>query len=361
MAREKTILISGGAGFIGSKLSRRLVDEYNVVILDNLHPQVHATNDWPSDLHERVERRLGDVTEAAPWAEVLNEFKPEVIVHLAAETGTGQSLTESTRHAAVNVTGTSRLLDSLSNSGHRPESVILASSRAVYGEGKWVAADGEHYYAKSRPEAQLEAGLWEPFGPDGEQGAAIAHNAEIVEPRPTNVYAATKLAQEHILSSWCSAMSVPLSILRLQNVYGAGQALQNSYTGVLTYFARQAIAGEPINVFEGGGIVRDFVHVDDVVAALVSAISAAPEDGFRRIDIGSGSAGTLLDYATLLADVASSPAPVVSGAYRLGDVRAAFADIEPARIQIGYEPQVSFREGVAGLLDWARAGAQPTN
>ena len=187
----------------------------------------------------------------------------------------------------------------------------------------------------------------------------MAHNAASVEPRPTNVYAATKLAQEHILSSWCGSMNVPLRILRLQNVYGAGQALENSYTGVLTYFARQAIAGEPINVYEGGGIVRDFVHVDDVVSALSAALALPAEFGFGLVDIGSGSAGTLLDYATTLAEVAGSPAPETSERFRLGDVRAAYADISPAQKLLGYEPKVSFRDGVVGLLEWAREGSTP--
>jgi dTDP-L-rhamnose 4-epimerase len=359
MTRVKTVLISGGAGFIGTRLARRLVGDYKVVLLDNLHPQVHVNNAWPIDSPAEAEQRLGDVTESAAWDAAIAEHKPDVIVHLAAETGTGQSLTESTRHASVNVTGTARMLDALSNSGHRPDSIVLASSRAVYGEGQFKTALGELYYAAPRGEQQLSASKWEPIGPDGEEGVAVAHNASLVEPRPTNVYAATKLAQEHLLSSWCASMNVPLRILRLQNVYGAGQALENSYTGVLTYFARQAIAGEAINVYEGGGIVRDFVHVDDVVSALTAALALPAGTAFGLVDIGSGSAGTLLDYASMLAETAGSPTPETSSRYRLGDVRAAYADIVPAQELLGYEPRVSFRDGVIGLLEWARQGSAP--
>jgi len=357
MTRVKTVLISGGAGFIGTRLARRLVGDYKVVLLDNLHPQVHVSNSWPTDSPVEAEQRLGDVTDAAAWDSVIAEHKPDIIVHLAAETGTGQSLTESTRHASVNVTGTARMLDALSNSGHRPEAIVLASSRAVYGEGQFKTAQGERYYAAPRGEQQLVESKWEPIGPDGEEGEAVAHNAASVEPRPTNVYAATKLAQEHLLSSWCASMNVPLRILRLQNVYGAGQALENSYTGVLTYFARQAIAGEAINVYEGGGIVRDFVHVDDVVSALTAALALPAETAFGLVDIGSGSAGTLLDYASTLAETAGSPAPETSTRFRLGDVRAAYADIAPAQELLGYQPQVSFQDGVIGLLEWARQGS----
>ncbi|TFB65711.1 NAD(P)-dependent oxidoreductase [Cryobacterium sp. Hz9] len=357
MTHVKTVLISGGAGFIGTRLARRLVGGHRVVLLDNLHPQVHKNGAWPTDSPAEAEQRFGDVTEADAWNSAIADYRPNIIVHLAAETGTGQSLTESHRHASVNVTGTARMLDALSHSGHRPEAIVLASSRAVYGEGQWKTVQGDLYYATSRGEQQLAEGKWEPIGPDGEEGQAVAHSAASVEPRPTNVYAATKLAQEHLLSSWCTSMNVPLRILRLQNVYGAGQALENSYTGVLTYFARQAMAGEPINVYEGGDIVRDFVHVDDVVSALSAALALPAEYGFGLVDIGSGSAGTLLEYATILAEVAGSPAPETSERFRLGDVRAAFADIAPARALLGYEPQVSFQDGVVGLLEWARQGA----
>jgi len=357
MTRAKTVLISGGAGFIGTRLARRLVGEYEVVLLDNLHPQVHLTNAWPNDSPAAAKKRLGDVTEAGAWDSAIAQHKPHIIVHLAAETGTGQSLTESTRHAAVNVTGTAQMLDALSNSGHRPEAIVLTSSRAVYGEGQFKTKHGEFYYAAPRAEQQLMEKKWEPIGPDGEEGEAVAHNAASVEPRPTNIYAATKLAQEHLLSSWCTSMSVPLRILRLQNVYGAGQALENSYTGVLTYFARQAIAGEKINVYEGGGIVRDFVHVDDVVEALAAGISLPAETLFGLVDIGSGSAGTLLEYAVMLAKTAGSPAPETSDTFRPGDVRAAYADIAPAQELLGYEPRVSFRDGLIGLLEWAREGS----
>lgn len=358
MTRVKTILISGGAGFIGTKLATQLVSSHKVVLLDNLHPQVHPSGEWPPETPAGVERRRGDVTDGVIWSSLIDEYAPDVIVHLAAETGTGQSLTESSRHTAVNVTGTACLLDALSNSGHRPESLVLASSRAVYGEGLWETTSGDRYYAKPRGEQQLEEEAWGPVGPNGEQGASLPHNARSVEPRPTNVYAATKLAQEHVLSAWCTSMGVPLSILRLQNVYGAGQALMNSYTGVLTFFARQAVAGKHIDVYEGGGIIRDFVHVDDVVRALLAVIETPPATGSRLLDIGSGSAGTLLDYATVLSEVAGSPPPVATAAYRLGDVRAAFADIGPARTEIGYEPMVGFREGVEGLLAFARDGAE---
>jgi dTDP-L-rhamnose 4-epimerase len=167
------------------------------------------------------------------------------------------------------------------------------------------------------------------------------------------VYAATKLAQEHLLGAWTSAMGARLSVLRLQNVYGPGQSLTNPYTGVLTVFAQQALAGRPIDVYEDGGILRDFVHVDDVVAAMRLALRREASGPLLQ-DIGSGRASSLLEVARLLSDLTGAPEPVVSGRYRLGDVRAAWADVTPAREQLGYVPATDLRTGLASLVDWVR-------
>jgi dTDP-L-rhamnose 4-epimerase len=202
-----------------------------------------------------------------------------------------------------------------------------------------------------RTREDLEAGQWLPRSPDGDLGAPLPHDADQVTPAPTNVYAATKLTQEHILSTWCRAFHADLAVLRLQNVYGPGQAVHNSYTGVLTYFARQALAGETINVYEEGGIIRDFVHVRDVVEAIMLAL-AAPSGLTCTLDIGSGVPLTLLDVAREVARAAQAPAPRTSQDFRMGDVRAAWAEVGPAGKLLGYQPQVSFSEGVETVLDW---------
>ncbi|NTY62691.1 NAD-dependent epimerase/dehydratase family protein [Mycolicibacterium sphagni] len=352
---SESVLITGGAGFIGSALARRLVEAgYEVAVVDVLHPQVHG-GQAAIDLPPSVRLFTGDVTHAPDLDAVLRLFRPAQIVHLAAETGTAQSLSEATRHGAVNVVGTTQLLDALSRSGHVPEQFVLASSRAVYGEGAWQC--GEHiFYPQPRSHAQLEAGIWDPQGPTGEPAAPLASCASRTEPRPTNIYAATKLAQEHILAAWVAARDTSLSVLRLPNVYGPGQSLTNSYTGIVALFARLAREQHALEVYEDGRIVRDFVYIDDVVEALFSAV-AAPATKARCLDIGSGTPTTIHELARTIAGICGAPEPVVVAKFRDGDVRAARCDIEPAVTELGWRPKWSLDAGLPALLDWI--GKQP--
>ena len=209
---------------------------------------------------------------------VLRLFRPSQIVHLAAETGTAQSLSEATRHGSVNVVGTTQLLDALSRAALVPDQLVLASSRAVYGEGAWQCGS-EVFYPQPRSHAQLMAGIWDPQGPMSETVVPLPSCAGQTEPRPTNIYAATKLAQEHILAAWTAAHDTNLSVLRLQNVYGPGQSLTNSYTGIVALFARLAREQRALEVYEDGRIMRDFVYIEDVVEALFAAIDGLSPRG----------------------------------------------------------------------------------
>lgn len=249
---SKSVLISGGAGFIGSALSNRLVQAgYDVAVMDVLHPQVHARG-RSIDLPASVRLFTGDVTHAPDWDAVLRLFEPSQVVHLAAETGTAQSLSEATRHGSVNVVGTTQLLDALSRSALVPDQLVLASSRAVYGEGAWQSG-AEVFYPRPRSHAQLLAGEWDPQGPAGASATPLSSCADRTEPRPTNIYAGTKLAQEHLLASWAAAHDTNLSVLRLQNVYGPGQSLTNSYTGIVTLFARWHVRNKRWRFTRTGG------------------------------------------------------------------------------------------------------------
>lgn len=347
MATPKKVVVSGGAGFIGRKLCAELRRRnLEVVVLDNLHPQVHGeAGRWPAAL-DGCETVLGDVGELQAWAQTgidENTF----VFHLAAETGTGQSLTQPKRHAEVNVVGLAALLEHLQGSGVRPAGVTLPSSRAVYGEGDWLDEEEAVRSGDQRRGTNLKKGQWTPyFG-----GRALIHplpnRAQSVVAKPTNVYAATKLAQEHLLQTWSTAMEVPFSILRLQNVYGAGQAISNPYTGVLTHFAVNALSGRPINVYEGGGIVRDFVHVDDVVEALCATLGSPTS---QAIDIGSGQPKTLLEIAELLHTFTGGGEIRVTSDYRLGDVRSAYADTTSAARCLDFRPRVDLDRGLRGLL-----------
>lgn len=345
-----SVLITGGAGFIGSALARRLVKAgYHVAVMDVLHPQVHG--DRPAiDLPPSVRLFTGDVTHAADCDAVLRLFRPTQIVHLAAETGTAQSLSEATRHGLVNVVGTTQLLDALSRAAVVPEQFVLASSRAVYGEGAWQYGS-TLFYPLPRSHFQLAAGIWDPQGPTGEPAVPLPSCAGRTEPRPTNIYAATKLAQEHILAAWAAAHDTKLSVLRLQNVYGPGQSLTNSYTGIVALFARLARQRRQLEVYEDGRIVRDFVFIDDVVEALFAAVHR-PATEPRCVDIGSGSATTIHQLARKIAGICDASEPVVVSKFRDGDVRAASCNVDAAKTALHWRPKWMLDDGLHALLDW---------
>ena len=342
-----TCLVTGGAGFIGTALSSQLAARFDdVIALDNLHPQVHARGTRPEALDPRVRLVVGDVTSAATWDALLATVSPDVVVHLAAETGTAQSLTEATRHAEVNVVGITQMLDALVRHDALPQSIVLTSSRAVYGEGAWSGADGTVVYPGQRSREQLERAEWA-FG----DLQPLPHRSAHVEPRPTSVYGATKLAQEHILKSWCLALRVTPILLRLQNVYGPGQSLTNPYTGIVPFFAQVARDGGSIPVFEDGGIIRDFVYIDDVVAAIVAALDVGRATT-TPYDVGSGSSTSILELAHIVAQIYGAPEPTVVGRFRDGDVRFAAAEIDDTSADLGWHPSVAVEEGVTRLCAW---------
>jgi dTDP-L-rhamnose 4-epimerase len=342
-----TVLVTGGAGFIGCALSQKLAAQADRwVVLDVMHPQVHAQPGRPADLHEAAELVVGDVTDPAVWDDVLATVRPDVVIHLAAETGTAQSLDEASRHARVNVVGTTEMTDAFGRSGQLPSHVLLSSSRAVYGEGNWQRESGEIFQPGQRSHAQFEAGQW-----DFEGASSLPSSAQTTVPAPTSVYGATKLAQENILKAWGGSRDVPVSILRLQNVYGPGQSLINSYTGIVSLFSQWAREGKAIPLYEDGRIVRDFVFIEDVADAFVAAILAGPDANRRTLDVGTGVASTIEDMAVAIANYYSAPAPVVNGKYRDGDVRSASCSIDQTLADLDWSPKWSLEAGVAALQE----------
>ena len=342
------VLVTGGAGFIGSALSRELASTASRwVVLDSMHPQVHLTNHRPSELSEAAELFVGDVRAPADWDAVLRTVTPDVIFHLAAETGTAQSLDEASRHASVNVDGTTQMMDALGRHGVTPEHVVLSSSRAVYGEGNWRTTSGAVFQPGMRSHAMLSRGEW-----DFEDSEALENRADLTIPAPTSVYGATKLAQENILKAWGGARGVPISILRLQNVYGPGQSLINSYTGIVSLFSQWAREGKTIPLYEDGNITRDFVFIDDVVSALASVAKAGPDTARPVLDIGSGRATSIARLAQVIANFHGAPTPSVTGNFRDGDVRKAACDISLSEVAIAWSPKWSLERGISALQFW---------
>ena len=340
-----TVLVTGGAGFIGCALSQKLAAQADRwVVLDVMHPQVHAQAGRPADLHEAAELVVGDVTDPAAWDDLLADVRPDVVIHLAAETGTAQSLDEASRHSRVNVVGTTEMTDAFGRSGHLPSHVLLSSSRAVYGEGNWERESGEIFQPGQRSHAQFEAGQW-----DFEGARSLPSSAQTTVPAPTSVYGATKLAQENILKAWGGSRDVPVTILRLQNVYGPGQSLINSYTGIVSLFSQWAREGKTIPLYEDGQIVRDFVFIEDVADAFVAAIEAGPDADRRTLDVGTGVANTIEDMAVAIAEYYGAPTPVVNGKYRDGDVRSASCSIAQTVADLDWSPKWTLEAGVAAL------------
>ena len=345
------VLVTGGAGFIGAAISSHLADTFTrVIAFDNLHPQIHPDHRPSEGFDERVELYEADITDPIAWDRLLGTVRPDVVVHLAAETGTGQSLTESTRHTMVNVVGTSTMLDALQRNDAVPARIVLASSRAVYGEGAWRHTEGPDsgtlFYPGPRPVRMLEAHQWDFRGAE-----PVAMNATLIEPHPASVYGVTKLAQEHLLNLWANAFGAEVGIVRLQNVYGPGQTPSNPYTGIMSLFCRVAHNGGEISVFEDGQIRRDFVIIDDVAAAIIAMVEREECPTFP-IDIGSGTYQTIAEAAEIIAEIYGAPAPRVTGEWRHGDVRHAWADPVPAREYLGFEAKVGTVEGFQRLAEW---------
>jgi dTDP-L-rhamnose 4-epimerase len=346
------IVITGGAGFIGCALSKRLEDwGLDVVAVDNLHPQVHTQPGRPERLPDFVELEVADIRDRAFWDRFLQTNRPKILIHFAAETGTGQSLTESARHAGVNVLGTTEILDALTAAGQKPDHILLSASRAVYGEGAWAAPGGSAFYPGVRSDAALSSGVWGFRDASGQEAQPLPHRASEVFPMPTSIYGATKLAQEHVLVAWAAAMSVPLTSLRFQNVYGPGQSPFNAYTGIINIFHRVARSGAAIDVYEDGQIGRDFVFIEDVVDACVAALRTPPESK-RVLDVGSGVATTILEAAQAIARMHGAPEPQISGKFRNGDVRWAVAETADLSAQLGVRATVDFETGAKAVGEW---------
>ncbi|WP_345801882.1 NAD-dependent epimerase/dehydratase family protein [Microbacterium sp. AZCO] len=349
------VLITGGAGFIGTRLAKRFVQAgHSVTVLDSLIPQVHGddpetTSPLLRSLDGVATVLRGTVTSTQDLARALEGAT--VVVHLAAETGTGQSMYEIDRYVEANVGGTAKLLDLLANEPHTVRRLVIASSRSIYGEGAYRTEDGRLVYPPHRADADMATGDFEVHMP-GEGPIEIVPTDEDAKLHPSSVYGITKQMQESLIMTVAPTIGIEPVSLRYQNVYGPGQSLKNPYTGILSIFSTLIRQGKEINIFEDGLESRDFVYIDDVVEATFRAATMVDAAG-GVFNVGSGVATTVEEVVAALFAAFGSEVPTkVSGNYRLGDIRHNVADTTRLRTVLGYEPSVTFREGVTRFVEW---------
>lgn len=355
----KHILITGGAGFIGSNVARKLIEKgYEVTVLDNLSPQIHGekpeiTSPLYISIRDKVNFINGSVTSFDCWKQAIEGV--DAIVHLAAETGTGQSMYEIQKYTEVNIGGTSLMLDILTNTEHSVKKVVVAASRAIYGEGRYYSKECGYIYPTARTEKDMSSGDFECKFPGCNEPLTLVGTTEDSKIHPTSVYGITKQVQEQLVMCVCPTIGIAPVAFRYQNVYGPGQSLSNPYTGILSIFSTRIKNENPINIFEDGRESRDFVYIEDVVDATILGLEKEEANG-HTFNVGTGVAIDVLTVANTLIEKYGINVPLkISGNYRLGDIRHNYADISLARNLLGFEPRWSFSDGIEAFVKWVNS------
>lgn len=352
----KSILVTGGAGFIGSNVALKLLDKgYNVTVLDNLSKQIHGdkpevTSPLYLSIKDKVHFIKGSVASREDWMKALEG--QDAVIHLAAETGTGQSMYEIEKYVDTNIGGTALLLDILTNTKHHVKRVLVAESRAIYGEGKYFCTKCGDVYPKDRRDEDMSKGDFECKCPKCGGEVKLVATTEDSVIHPSSVYGIAKQVQGQLVHLVCPTIGIESVSFRYQNVYGPGQSLSNPYTGILSIFSTRIKNGNGINIFEDGMETRDFVYIDDVVDATIRGLEVPDANG-HVFNVGTGVATDVLTVANTLCEKYGIQVPIkVSGNYRLGDIRHNYADISLARNILGFEPKWSFSDGIAQFCKW---------
>ena len=351
----KNVLITGGAGFIGSNLALKLIEKgYQVTVLDNLSPQIHGDNPTETSplylsIKDKVKFIHGTVTSKSDWEEALKD--QDAIVHYAAETGTGQSMYEVEKYVDVNINGTALMLNLLVNGSYNVKKIVVASSRSIYGEGKYISKELGAVYPTQRESIHMDQGDFEVKYPNSSALTLVGTDEES-KIHPSSVYGITKQNQEQMVLTVCPTVGIAGVAFRYQNVYGPGQSLKNPYTGILSIFSTQIKNGNNINIFEDGLESRDFVYIDDVVDATILGLEKE-EANNQVFNVGTGVATNVLTVANeLVKNYGIDVSINVSGNYRLGDIRHNYADLTKINRLLGFNPKVSFEAGLKNFAEW---------
>lgn len=351
---KETIIVTGGAGFIGQHLSRKLLKEgHKVRILDNFNEQVHASKSLAEDISNDVEIFNGDIRDQDLVKRAVKGS--DKLVHLAAETGTGQSMYEIEHYFSVNVQGTANLLDILVNAKESESisSVVVASSRSIYGEGQYLCNTHGIVFPNQRNVRDMKKGDFEVKCPECGGSVTLDKTSESVPFRPMSYYGLTKQIQEQAVLMHAQNRGISGYGLRYQNVYGPGQSLKNPYTGILAIFSNLARQNSDIQVYEDGLESRDFVYIDDVITATTKCVFR-DEQFIGALNVGSGSATSVIEVAKKIKTYFNSKSLItIGGEFRQGDIRHNIADISLLKNILGFSPATSFNEGLKLFLGWA--------
>lgn len=359
----KNILITGGAGFIGSNLALKLIEKnYKVYILDNLSEQIHGKDYNNSYLYNTIKDKVifikGSVLNREDWLKSIfidNEQSVDYIIHLAAETGTGQSMYEIEKYTNVNIGGTAILLDILTNIKNNVKKIVVASSRSIYGEGKYYCPSHQIVYPKNRKYSDMENLDFNMKCPICNSNCEVLETDENSSINSQSIYALTKQVQEEMCMLVGKNINIPVVAFRYQNVYGPGQSLKNPYTGILSIFSTRIKNENDINIFEDGKESRDFVYIDDVVQATILGLEK-DEANFESFNVGSGNLISVLDVANTLKKLYNSNVNItISGNYRLGDIKSNIADLTKIKNLLGYKPEFSFEKGIKNFINWVNS------
>lgn len=351
----KNILITGGAGFIGSNLSLKLIEKgYKITVLDNLSTQIHGEDPNKSPLYLSIKDKVniikGDVSNRKDLEKAL--LNQDAIIHLAAETGTGQSMYEIEKYNSVNIMGTAILWDILANQIHTIRKVVVASSRAIYGEGKYICQTHGDVYPLSRIDEDMSKGDFNVKCPFCKTNVRLVATTEDSKIHPTSIYGFTKQAQEEMSMIAGKSLNIPVVAFRYQNVYGPGQSLSNPYTGILSIFSTRIKNGNEISIFEDGKESRDFVYIEDIVDATILGLEK-DQANYESFNVGTGERTDVVEVANTLKEKYNSNVDVkITGNYRLGDIRDNYADNSKIEKLLGYRAKVSFKQGISNFVDW---------